>query len=304
MAVSIRVTQQSITARVMRNLQHNLNETGRLEQQLSSGKLISRPSDSPTGTVSAMSLRGQLRTMEQYNRNADDGMGWLGTLDNTLTSSLSHIRRARDLAIDGRNPVKSGSAQAREALAAEVENIREGLIELANTRYVDRPVLGGTTAGSAAYTAAGTYAGVPTGPNARIERTISGADPVRVDVTGPEVFGADGSPAQLFEVLGRLATALRNGDDAALSTEMGHLDTAMGTVQTQLANVGAKYNRVEQMKQTVSDRMLSLTTQLSDVEDIDLPKTIMEMQLQQTAYQAALSTTAKVIQPSLVDFLR
>jgi flagellar hook-associated protein 3 FlgL len=43
---------------------------------------------------------------------------------------------------------------------------------------------------------------------------------------------------------------------------------------------------------------------VSDVEDIDLPKTISDMQLQQVAYQAALAAGAKVVQPSLVDFLR
>ncbi|HEV7962737.1 MAG TPA: flagellar hook protein, partial [Actinoplanes sp.] len=59
-----------------------------------------------------------------------------------------------------------------------------------------------------------------------------------------------------------------------------------------------------QMKLSAQDRLLSVTSQLSDVEDVDLPKTIMEMQLQQTAYQAALAASAKVIQPSLIDFLR
>jgi len=58
------------------------------------------------------------------------------------------------------------------------------------------------------------------------------------------------------------------------------------------------------MKDSAQDRLLSVTTQLSDIEDIDLPKTIMDMQLQQTSYQAALAATAKVIQPSLIDFLR
>jgi flagellar hook-associated protein 3 FlgL len=58
------------------------------------------------------------------------------------------------------------------------------------------------------------------------------------------------------------------------------------------------------MQQSAQDRLLSVTAQLSDVEDVDLPKTIMDMQLQQTAYQAALAASAKVIQPSLIDFLR
>ncbi|GGJ82620.1 flagellar hook-associated protein FlgL [Pilimelia anulata] len=304
MSMQIRSTQQSIAARVMRNLQNNLHETGRLQEQLSSGKTMSRPSDSPTGAVSALQLRGQIRSLDQYTRNADDGIGWLGTLDTSMTTSLSHVRRARDLVVTGRAGTTAGSPQAREALAVEVDNIREALIDLANTKYLDRPVFGGTTTGTAAYTAAGVYDGEPTGPNRTVDRMVGDGTVVRVDVTGPEVFGAEGSPTQIFDLLTNIAADLRSNNQAGLSTGLGDLDTAMQNLQTQLANVGAKYNRIEQMRQTATDRSLSLATQLSDVEDIDLPQTIMEMQMQQTAYQAALSTTAKVIQPSLVDFLR
>ena len=84
----------------------------------------------------------------------------------------------------------------------------------------------------------------------------------------------------------------------------GALDTAMETVRTAQASVGARSNRVDSMQQTANDRHLELQTQLTEVEDIDLPKTITDMTMQQTAYQAALGATAKVIQPSLMDFLR
>jgi flagellar hook-associated protein 3 FlgL len=75
-------------------------------------------------------------------------------------------------------------------------------------------------------------------------------------------------------------------------------------MQAQLADVGARYNRLVQLGQTATNRAADLQTSLSDVEDIDLPKTIMELQLQQTAYQVALAAAAKVLQPSLQDFLR
>jgi flagellar hook-associated protein 3 FlgL len=68
--------------------------------------------------------------------------------------------------------------------------------------------------------------------------------------------------------------------------------------------VGARYNQLTQARQAADDKVLSLTSQLSDVEDIDLPKTLTDLQLQQTAYQAALAAAGRVVQPSLVDFLR
>ena len=101
-----------------------------------------------------------------------------------------------------------------------------------------------------------------------------------------------------------LTDAIKSGDDDALNKGLENLDTAHETLKSALSDVGARYNRVEQMKQSADDHLLSVSSQLSDIEDVDLPKAIMDLQIQQTSYQAALAATAKVIQPSLIDFLR
>ncbi len=125
---------------------------------------------------------------------------------------------------------------------------------------------------------------------------------MRVDQTGPEVFGPAG--ADIFGVLTDISTALRSGNRAALNTGLGDLDTAMNRISGKLAEVGAGYNRLEQMQSAAEDRVISLKTSLSDVEDIDLPATIVELNLAQVAQQAALAATERVITPSLADFLR
>jgi flagellar hook-associated protein 3 FlgL len=297
MAIQTRVTTNSITTQVLANLHRNMARGGQLQEQLSSGKTINRPSDSPTGTVSSMQLRGDQRTMEQYSRNADDGIAWLSTLDTTLTGALTQVNRVRDLTLQG---LSSGttSAESREALAVEIDSIREGLIATANTKYLDRPVFGGTTAGGLAYDGAGTYVG----DSGQVTRTVGNDVKVRVDTSGEEAFGTGAN--QLFTVLQGISDGLRANDTDAVGTGMAKLDVAGDTIKMKLADVGARYNRVSQMQQTAVDRILTLKTQRSDIEDVDLPQAIMEMQLQETAYQAALAATAKVIQPSLMDFLR
>ena len=297
MAISGRVTDNSIHTRVLANLQRNIAKGEKIQEQLSSGKQINRPSDSPTGTVSSMQLRGETRANQQYSRNADDGLGWLGTVDESLSSSSSLINRARDLAVKGLN-TGALDAEGSAALAAEIDQITDSLIGYANTKYMDRPVFGGTTAGVTAYDPDGTY----TGDEGELTRTVGANSKVRVSATGPEAFGS--GDTQLFTVLTNLSDAVRSGDSAAMRDNLTKLDSASNTLKTTLSEVGARYNRVEQMKQSAQDRLLTVTSQLSDVEDVDLPKTIMEMQLQQTSYQAALAASAKVIQPSLIDFLR
>jgi flagellar hook-associated protein 3 FlgL len=297
MAISGRVTDNSIHTRVLANLQRNIAKGEKLQEQLSSGKQINRPSDSPAGAVSSMQLRGETRANQQYSRNADDGLGWLGTVDASLSSSSSLINRTRELAVKGLN-TGSLDAEGSAALAAEMDQIKDSLIGYANTKYMDRPVFGGTTAGATAYDADGTYIG----DEGELTRSVGANSKVRVSATGPEAFGS--GDTQLFTVLTNLSDAVRSGDSAAMRDNLTKLDSASNTLKTTLSEVGARYNRVEQMKQSAQDRLLTVTSQLSDVEDVDLPKTIMEMQLQQTSYQAALAASAKVIQPSLIDFLR
>ncbi len=295
---SVRVTQRSISDRSLAALQANLDRVGKTQQQLSSGKQISKPSDDPTGTVSALQLRSEQQRMAQWQRNADDGIGWLGTIDNTLTSTIDQVQRVRDLTLQGMN-TGATSQQSREALATEVSAIRDSLIGLANTRYLDRPVFGGTTTGTAAYDAA---TGGFVGDQSPVARTVGYDAQVRVDVDGKTTF-ENAAGKNLFAVLTSIAQHL-SSDPAQLSTDLGDLDAVTTTLSTRHAEVGARYNRIQQMQAQHDTRQVDLTNSLAEVESIDLPKTIMTLQMQQVGYQAALGATAKVIQPSLVDFLR
>jgi flagellar hook-associated protein 3 FlgL len=294
-----RVTESSIHTRVLQNLQRSIAKGQKIQDQLSSGKTINRPSDSPTGAVTAMQLRGETRAAQQYGRNADDGLGWLNTLQSTLDSSSTLINQARDLTVQGLSG-GSNDAQSNSALAAQIDQIKASLLGYANTKYLNRPVFGGSTAGDVAYDENGVFVGNTT----QTTRTVGAGDgaKVRVDASGPEAFGPDGG--DVFKLLQNISDNLKSGNSTDLNDNLGQLDAAANLMRTTLSGVGARYNRVEQMQQSAQDRLLSVTAQLSDVEDVDLPKTIMDMQLQQTAYQAALAASAKVIQPSLIDYLR
>jgi flagellar hook-associated protein 3 FlgL len=292
-----RVTQQSLSAVSLAGLQGNLNRLERLQQQMTTGKLIARPSDSPGGTVAAMQLRGDLRMSAQYARNANDGVGWLGSLDTTMTHMVDTLQQARSVIVQGMSAGTSDQTGSREALAKTVDTTRAAMVALANARYQDRPIFGGTTSGAGAYDVNGNYIG----DSGAVYRTVADGTRVRVDSSGPDVLG-DG-PTGVIGLLDQIADHLRT-NPAALAGDLQKLDTATTNVSTELASVGTRYNELMQMAQSATDRQNTLTAQLSDVEDIDLPKTITDLQLQQTAYQAALSATARVIQPSLLEFLR
>jgi flagellar hook-associated protein 3 FlgL len=282
MSGSMRVTQRSITDRALLGLQGNLDRLGALQQQLSSGRAISQPSDSPMGTASALQLRASIAQNAQWSRNA--------------TSSTAMVARTRDLVLQGINTGAS-SPQAREAMATEVDQIRAALIGVANTTYLDRPVFGGTTTGRVAYDTSGNYVG----DSNPVARTLDANSKMRVESTGPEVFGS--GTTNLFQVLANISSDLRT-NPSQLNSDLSSLDSASSLMMSQTADIGTRYQRVDQMRQAADDRQLNLKATLSGIEDIDLPKAMMDLQMQQIAYQAALSATAKAIQPSLLDFLK
>jgi flagellar hook-associated protein 3 FlgL len=154
MTIPSRVTESSMTTKALSDLQRTAARGQKIQQQISSGKLISRPSDSPTGTVTSLQLRGEVRATQQYSRNADDGLGWLGSIQDTLGDTSNQILRVRDLTVQALNST-SGDQGSRDALVAEIDNIKASLIGSANTKYMGRPVFGGTTSGTVAYDGSG-----------------------------------------------------------------------------------------------------------------------------------------------------
>ena len=302
----MRVTNNSITSMTLANLQSSLQRGATLQQQLSSGKRINKASDDPSGTVAALALQGEIDRNNQYTRNANDGNGWLTTVDSTLTSINDQLSRARDLVVQAAS-TGSGDANSQNAIATELTQLRASILGLANTTYQGRPVFGGTTAGTAAFAAGATstIGGQPdiayVGDTGTVSRRIADGTTVRVDSDATATFGAAGN--SVFDAIATVIDHLQN-NPAALSGDITTIDVTASRVRTQLTDVGVRQQRVQDGVATVQNRVLDLTTRLTDVEDVDMPSTIVALQTQQVAYQAALGATAKVVQPSLLDFLK
>jgi flagellin-like hook-associated protein FlgL len=296
----VRITQRAVGLTSLAGLNRNLDAVGKLQQQLTSGRLISAPSDSPTGTNKAMQTRSDQAATAQQARNITDAKSWLEQGDSTLREIMDTTRRVRDLTVQGLNSGAS-TAASRQALSTEVSSLAEGLLGLANTKVQGRPLFGGMTSGDKAYNPDGTWAGVAGDP---ITRKVSGSEAVRVDITGPEAFGPDSS--NLFTIVNSIATALTTdpADPVALSAHLDALDGVMEKMTTSVADIGSRAARVDRAEQMNADTALNLTQRLGETENIDLPNTIMKLQMQQVGYEAALAATAKAISPTLLDYLR
>jgi len=287
-----RVTQTSIGATTLRGLQGNLSSLQKLQEQLSSGKRVQQPSDDPSATATAMLLSSQKAADDQYGRNIGAATNRLQVADSALQDLSSQLQSVRNLLVESRNG--SLTPEGKAGLSAQISAIRDETVNLYNTRYLDRPVFGGTVAGP--------YAVDPTtqayvGDDQPITTRVSHDSVVRVDVKGSDV-GADSVPGLLSTVVTSVTSA-----SGASSADLDAIDAELSKVSKALSDVGARQNRVDDAKNLVEDHASSLTARISENVDIDLPATIMHLQMQQVAYQSALGASAKILQKSLVDYL-
>jgi flagellar hook-associated protein 3 FlgL len=287
-----RVTNKMLSDCAVRGLQANVARNAKLQAPMSSGRLLSRPSDNPAAAPSSMQLRTQQRLDTQYLTNIGNAAGRLNTADSALRDISDLLQRAKELAVTAQDP--SLPDASRQAISAELVVIQKGVTDAYNTQWLGRPVFGGTVPGSAAIDATGSYIGNDQPVTARIAREVS----VRIDVNGTAA-GAAFVPGLLTDMAADIAAG-------ALDTVgfQDQLDSIHQQLLTTLGDVGARAAQVATTKNRVDNEQLDLKTRISTNEDVDLPKAILELQSSAVAYQASLGAAGKILQTSLLDYLR
>ncbi|MFV0632978.1 flagellar hook-associated protein FlgL [Demequina sp.] len=296
-----RVTHQTMQRSTLGNLQLNLRSMADLQARLSSGKNLSAVSDDPGAASRAMTLRAEQASLVQAKRNADDGASWLTQLDTALQGSVNVLHRVRDLTVRGANSTTAGSA-AVEAIATELEGLRDSMLDLANTRLNGRPVFAGTAAGGTAFSdaAAATpyeWQGSATGS---VTRRVGATTTLRVDVAGPAAYGS--GTDSVFQLIDDIAADLRAGTE--VSGRLTQIDDRLNTMLASLTDVGVRHSQLTDAQDALALSLQDVKGAISQIEDVDLAQTVIDLQLQEVAYQGALGATAKVLQPTLLDFLR
>jgi flagellar hook-associated protein 3 FlgL len=290
-----RVTNQTLLTSVQHNLQTTMARLAALQGQASSQKAIAKPSDDPTRTGDSLQVRAQQRATEQYARNVDNGNGWLSMGDAALSASEGILNQVRDLTLQGANDATMSPA-SREALASQLDGLKAELLSQANTKYQGRSVFAGNSDARVAFDSDYGFSGVA---GSAVQRRIGADTTVRVDADGAAVFGTGGNSA--FALIDRISADLRAGVN--VSIHLDAVDDRLNAVIAGHAELGTRHAEILKADDTLMTLSTSLEAQRSRIEDIDLGKVILDLKLQEVSYQSALAVTARVLQPTLMDFL-
>lgn len=293
----MRVTQQMLHQNSVRHMNQNLSRLDQMTNQVASGKLLQRPSDDPNGVSKAMNLKSSLAANEQYERNTNEATMWLDESDQTINQMVNVMQRVRELAVQGNNGTLT--EHDRTAISAEVKELTEQVRLFANTKVNDTYLFNGQKTNQPPFPTKDAYVtnSFDTGSKTF---TIGDGVVMKANVTADELFGNAEDDDNLFQTLNDLVNGIKSGDSVAID----QVDKGMERMLTALSEVGARRNRVEAVENRVQDSKLLLQSMLSKLEDVDFAEAVMKLKSEESVYQASLAASAKVIQPSLLDFLR
>lgn len=298
--MSLRITQNSMNRTQLAGLNESQTRLQQTLEQLTTGKRLSRPSDDPVGTVSALRFRSEQSQLAQFGANITDGLSRLSASDDALTQTSHMTQRIRTQTIAALNGTLGPNE--RKAIADEIRELRAGLHQQANSRYADQPLFGGTTPLDNAFDADGNFQGNALPVLRQITDSPGDAGQMNVGVPGGAAFGT--ALVKGTGELDKLAKAIEDGDDAGMREGLRNVDTLRENILNVQATVGTRVNRLQSLESLNGRQDDASKVALSKVEDTDFLKAAMDLSIQSNAYQAALSASAKIIQPSLMDFIR
>lgn len=295
--MSIRVTHGMMTSQLLRNITNNVNNMSKYENMLSTGKKINKPSDDPVGITYALRYRSELSMNEQYQKNMDAAKSFVEHTDTVMGQINDIIQRANDLTIKGVNGTNPQSAM--DAISKELGGLYDTLLTLGNDQLNGKYIFNGQLSDKQPY-----VDGSEDTDTAKINFQGAAGVVIPINVTGDEVFGKGTDQDNLFSVLKSLQTAFTNGDQQSARDSLKDLTTRMDKFLDMRSEIGARSNRIDLMDNRLQDLSLNLEDLSGKTEDADMAETIIRLKTQENVYQASLSSGAKIIQPSLLDYIR
>ncbi|BDG45070.1 flagellar hook-associated protein FlgL [Saccharococcus caldoxylosilyticus] len=299
----MRVTQSMLAQNMLRNLSKSYERLGKIQDQLATGKKIARPSDDPVVAIKGMAYRTNLTEVEQFKRNFSEAHNWIDTADSALDEATQVLQRIRELVVQASNDTYETSQ--RQHIASEISELKDHLVSIANTQVAGKYIFNGSDTLNPPVNLADPVNKVSkNSEQVKIELLKGIQIPVNVDPT--KVFTYSATPGDgLFSDIEALEKDLQTGKTGQdLNKYLQYIDKHLSNILSERAELGARNNRIELMEARADEQEVIAQQILSDNEDADIERVITDLKTQESVHRAALGVGARIIQPTLLDFLR
>jgi flagellar hook-associated protein 3 FlgL len=302
----MRITQSMMATNVLNNLSNDLQSMQTAENQLSTELAVTKPSDNPLATSQIMSLNTSISMQGMYYSNMQSASSFLSTTDNALSDMVSSLQQVRSLVVEGANGTENSTDL--QTLGGQVNQIIAQTVQTGNAINGSQYVFGGTqtttpplatTTDASGNITAVTYQG----NDGQINYEVAQGVQMTVNTNGAALFQVTGGSSNVFNTLISIKNDMLNDDTTDLSGMLSQIDDITTNVQSQQAVVGAKEDRLTSAMTRNQNDKTSMTSALSNLQDVDTAQASVEFSEKSNVYQAALETAAKVLTPTLVNYL-
>ena len=302
----MRVTSNTMTNSIVRYLTSQNEALFERQRIIASGKKINKPSDDPIGMGKVLDYRQTINTIEQYQTNIQRGQTRLDVTETNLklVDDLLQVVRAISQTESG------GTTESRLLAAEDVKNLFDQVLDMANSKLNGSYMFSGYQTKTAPFSRDDTqpttfdkYSVTYNGDAGDVKFIIAENTEVTIPADG-EVLFHDPAGVSVFDSMRDLIVALENDDTVAIFTQQGLLDQA----RTQLQNIRSANAPISYQLGTTENHWQNYKPKIEDLlakeETADITQAVVELQSLELAYQTTLATTARIIQPGLLNFLR
>lgn len=298
----MRVANKTIYDAAIRNLGNTSLDMVEANKIVSTSKRINDLSDDPVDLVKILDLRSSISNLNQMERNISMGESWLKASESALTQVNDIITSAKVLTVAMASDNVGASERANSAVL--VQQYLEEIMSLANSSSGGRYIFGGTNTDTIPFdfNTAGTeieYSGNDTAFSINVGKDTV----IPVGKDGEDIFGENWDDSNIFRTLIDMRTSLETNDFSGIQDAMSNLDEHVKTINAHVSDIGGKAIRLDVKSEIVTNLEFTNTERISDLEDADLAEAIIALKSKELAYNAALSSSAKLMEMSLVNFL-
>jgi len=297
----MRVTPKMTTSNFIRNIHQQAGDILKAQEQIASQKRINKISDDPIGMGRVLGYRSNIATIEQYEENIDQGISRLEFNEITLDFASDLVLTARSMAEE--YSAEGTPTEQKQVAADQIKDLYDQLLSIANSKFNNNYIFSGHATDTPAFAPDGSY----NGDDGKVRLMVGDNVEVTFDADGSKIFGANGG-VDVFGELQNLIAGLENPDAVAGSAQIKATVSPLFNARQQINNRRSEYApafyRLKYTDEYWANLKPKVQGALANTEQADIVKTVLELTNLEVAYETTLATAARIIQPSLMDFLR
>ncbi len=299
--MTTRVTLETFVNSTLSSVLKSTSNMNKLQEQISTGKKINRPSDDAAGARKILSLRSDSLRLDQYTSNIQTATSAINYNESTLNTIANVLQRITELTIQGISD--TSGQETRNINASEINQLLDTVLQGANSKRLGTYTFAGTETTTEPFTITRNSAGeinkvAYNGNREKIEYNIGPNTNAQVNQTRAEIF----MDTDLFGSIIRVRDNLASGAITFASNELDNLESAAQNIRNSIAKAGSIASTLELSSNRIEQTKISLRETLASTESADIAETILKLTEQQSIFEASLASSSYIFKASILDY--